>query len=194
MNSVLPVLREREITTNLWDDLMLARDPNHGRSEFIREEAGTFTAYVPPEAQPSRMNSVLPVLREREITTNLRDDPMLPCDPKSRWERIHSRRGRYITACVPPEAPPSRMNSALTVVREREITTNLRDDLMLACEPNSSGSEFIREEAGTSTACVSPEPPPSRMNSVPPVLRELEITSKLWEPGLPAIQALQYIR
>ncbi len=51
---------------------------------------------------------------------------------------------------------------------------------MLACDPNFSGSEFIREEASTLTACVWPEAPPSRMNSVPPVLRKLEITSNLW--------------
>ncbi len=39
---------------------------------------------------------------------------------------------------------------------------------MLACKYNTRGSEFIREEAGTSAACASPGVPPSRMNSVPP--------------------------
>ncbi|MDG6404302.1 hypothetical protein QCD79_30210, partial [Pseudomonas quasicaspiana] len=65
------------------------------------------------------------------------------------------------TACVSPEPPPSRMNSVLPVLREREITTNLRDDPMLPCDPNPGRSEFIREEAGTFTAYVPPEAPPS---------------------------------
>ncbi|PHN31970.1 hypothetical protein AO242_14500 [Pseudomonas sp. ICMP 561] len=68
------------------------------------------------------------------------------------------------------------------------------ENSMLARKPNSRGSEFIREEAGTFAAFLRPEIPSSRIKWSatpvgPTVHHELKISANLWERGLPANQS-----
>ncbi len=104
--------------------------------------------------------------------------------------KYHKRESFALVRCVacspgrrfgPSDTPRYRSS------RASPAPTGLRKSMgEILCSPASvdpGGSEFIREEAGECAAFVSTKIPPCRMNSVPPVLHELEMLPT-WEVRL----------